>query len=208
MTDHATALATAREDIERAIIEARLHDDPAGPILHALGSVLTALEPLALAVAQPRASEPGSGARADPRNQQGDHPGDLAPARHPRPRYPFRDLARWPRSRAGALFGDRLCARQAVVTRVDGKAPGTPSRWHPRLPQHPSACSPVNRCAVLRCAPALRVTGCARSGVLFAGDGTKNRLFRLRTKNLAEGKTGGGCLPMGLAEELEPPEGQ
>ena len=58
MTDHAAALATAREDIERAIIEARLHDDPAGPILHALGSVLAALEPLALAVAQPRVLSP------------------------------------------------------------------------------------------------------------------------------------------------------
>ena len=29
------------------------------------------------------------------------------------------------------------------------------------------------------------VTGCARSGVLFPGDGTKNRLFPLRTKNRA-----------------------
>ena len=58
MTEHAARLAAAREDIERAIIEARLHDDPAAPILHALGSVLAALEPLALAVAQPTLLSP------------------------------------------------------------------------------------------------------------------------------------------------------
>jgi len=54
VTDHAAALATAREDIERSIMEARLHDDPTGAVLHGLASALAALEPLALALTQPR----------------------------------------------------------------------------------------------------------------------------------------------------------
>ena len=49
-------------------------------------------------------------------------------------------------SGAGALFGDRLCNRDTVVTRAAGIL-----AWD----QPPSACSPVNRCAVLRFAPAL-----------------------------------------------------
>ena len=51
-------------------------------------------------------------------------PGNLAPARHPRPRYPLRDLARWRARAPGRCSAPAMCIGKLVVTRGDGKAPG------------------------------------------------------------------------------------